>query len=153
MKQKWLNVLILILIGVLYSLYYSDHHKYKYPKKLIKEQPKFLLSDNPEKDLMAVLEYYNVKYKHIVHAQAILETGYFKSRVYKEYNNLFGLYDSYNKDYYKFNHWSESVVAYLNYIQYKYKPPCNYYVFLVNIGYAEDPDYVTKLKTIVKRHE
>jgi hypothetical protein len=38
----------------------------------------------------------------IVLAQALLETGYFKSRVCKEYNNLFGLYDSKNREYFRF---------------------------------------------------
>lgn len=48
---------------------------------------------------------------------------------------------------------AESVVAYLNYIQYRYKPPDDYYQFLIKIGYAEDPQYVEKLKNIVKRYE
>ena len=117
------------------------------------EQPEFLLSESPQDDLMAVLEYYNVKHKNIVYAQAILETGHFRSKVCKESKNLFGLYNSYKGDYYKFQHWSESVVAYLNYIQYRYKPPNDYYQFLIDIGYAEDPEYITKVKRIVNRIE
>lgn len=113
------------------------------------EQPEFLMSDNPEKDLPKVLNYYGVMYPDIVRAQAILETGHFRSKVFREYNNLFGLYDSKNKDYFKFNHWTESVVAYLNCIQYRYKPPNNYYQFLEEIGYAEDPNYISKVKTLV----
>lgn len=115
-------------------------------------QPEFLKSTNPKEDLLEVLHYYDIKHPEIVYAQAILETGHFNSRVCKEYNNLFGLYNSRTKDYYKFNHWSESVVAYINYIQYKYVPPNDYYEFLINIGYAEDPLYVTKLKKIVKNN-
>ena len=107
------------------------------------------MSDNPEKDLPKVLNYYGVMYPDIVRAQAILETGHFRSKVFREYNNLFGLYDSKNKDYFKFNHWTESVVAYLNCIQYRYKPPNNYYQFLEEIGYAEDPNYISKVKTLV----
>lgn len=40
--------------------------------------------------------------KLFVMAQAVLETGNFKSRVCREYNNLFGLYDSRHKDYFRF---------------------------------------------------
>ena len=156
MKQKVYNILMLFLIGGLYGLYYIDYQEeHRGPEKvdvLRLEQPEFLLSEKPDDDLMAVLEYYNVKHKNIVYAQAILETGHFRSKVYREYNNLFGLYNSRSKDYYKFNHWSESVVAYLNYIQYRYKPPDDYYKFLEEIGYAEDPQYITKLKNIVKRY-
>lgn len=117
------------------------------------KQPEFLTSTNPENDLIDVLDYYGVQHPDIVYAQAILETGYFNSRVYREYNNLFELYNSRTKDYYKFNHWVESVIAYLEYIQYKYKPPGDYYEFLDSIGYAEDPNYTNKLKRIVNRND
>lgn len=115
------------------------------------EQPEFLLSDNPAKDLPKVLEYYGVLHPDIVRAQAILETGHFRSKVFLEYNNLFGLYNSSKKEYFKFNHWTESVVAYLKFIQYRYEPPDDYYQFLENIGYAEDPLYISKLKKVQLR--
>jgi hypothetical protein len=111
--------------------------------------PKFVLSTDPKEGLGDALCYYNIQHKDIVYAQAILETGHFKSNVCKNYNNLFGLYNSRLKDYYKFNHWVESVIAYTKYIQYRYKPPEDYYKFLERIGYAEDPLYIDKLKRIV----
>ena len=85
----------------------------------------------------------------IVLAQALLETGYFSSRVCKEYNNLFGLYDSKNREYFRFARWEDSVVAYQRMIQYKYKGG-NYFLFLKRIGYAEDPGYLVKLAKVVK---
>ena len=115
--------------------------------------PEFFLSESPEDHLMDALEFFGVKHKYIVYAQAILETGHFNSNICKEYNNLFGLYNSYKKDYYRFKHWTESVEAYLKYIQYRYKPPNNYYKFLDSIGYAEDPEYTAKVKKIVNRIE
>ena len=152
MKQRVYNILMFLLIGGLYGLYYMDYQEeHKEPDKvdvLRLEQPEFLLSEAPDDYLMEALEYYNVKHKNIVYAQAILETGHFQSKVCKEYNNLFGLYSSYKGDYYKFDHWSESVVAYLNYIQYRYKPPDDYYQFLINIGYATDANYIQKVKSI-----
>ena len=116
-------------------------------------QPDFLTSNNPEEYLDEALEYYNILHKDIVYAQAILETGYFKSRVCREYNNLFGLYNSRTKDYYRFEHWSESVVAYIKYIQYRYRSPTDYYTFLDSIGYATDPQYIIKLKKLVNKYE
>lgn len=160
MRQKVYNSLLLILIGGLYGLYYKDSQKeQETPKETIEvctlklEQPEFLLSETPKDCLMEALEYYNVKHKNIVYAQAILETGHFRSKVCKEYNNLFGLYNSYIGDYYKFNHWSESIVEYLKYIQYKYNPPDNftdedYYRFLARVRYAKDTLYIHKLKRI-----
>lgn len=111
--------------------------------------PKFVLSTNPKEGLDDALYYYGIQHKDIVYAQAILETGHFESNVCKNYNNLFGLYNSRLKDYYRFNHWVESVIAYTKYIQYRYKPPEDYYKFLERIGYAEDPLYIDKLKRIV----
>lgn len=116
----------------------------------IEVEPNFM--DKPAlTGLMDALIYYNLQYPEIVYAQAILETGHFKSKLYKEANNLFGLYNSKDRRYYKFNHWSESVVAYKEWIQRKYKSSENYYDFLDRINYASDPEYISKLKQIVKK--
>ena len=119
---------------------------------IINEQPKFF-SQSPKEGLEEALSYYGLEHKDIVYAQAVLETGHFTSKVCLEYNNLFGLYDSKNKDYYKFNHWSESVVAYKEWIQKKYQPPNNYYTFLREINYAEEKNYTRILKEIVKNRK
>ena len=119
---------------------------------IINEQPKFF-SQSPKEGLEEALSYYSLEHKDVVYAQAVLETGHFTSRVCLEYNNLFGLYDSKNKDYYKFNHWSESVVAYKEWIQKKYQPPNNYYTFLREINYAEEKNYTRILKEIVKNRK
>lgn len=115
---------------------------------IINEQPKFF-SQTPKEGLEEALSYYGLKHKDIVYAQAILETGNFKSKVCKENNNLFGLYNSKKKRYCKFKHWAESVVAYKEWIQKKYQPPNNYYIFLENINYAEEKEYTRLLKEIV----
>ena len=119
---------------------------------IINKQPKFF-SQTPKDGLEEALSYYNLEHKDVVYAQAVLETGHFTSKVCLEYNNLFGLYDSKNKDYYKFNHWSESVVAYKEWIQKKYQPPNNYYTFLREINYAEEKNYTRILKEIVKNRK
>ena len=35
----------------------------------------------------------------------------------------------------------------------KYTPPIDYLVFLDKMGYAEDPNYISKVQTIMNRHE
>lgn len=114
--------------------------------------PEFM-SKSPKEGLYEALEHYEVLYPEIVHAQAILETGHFKSKACIEHNNLFGLYNSRKGEYYKFNHWTESVLAYKEWIQNRYKPNEDYYIFLKRINYAEDQTYTHKLKQIVKRND
>lgn len=97
--------------------------------------------------MLAACEYYGIKYPRIVTAQAILESGHFKSKVFKEYNNPFGLYNSKIKAYYKFNHWIESIKAYAEMVEYKYTEG-DYYTFLRELPYAEDERYIDKIKAI-----
>lgn len=107
------------------------------------------MAQTPEEGLMEALIYYELYFPEIVYSQAILETGHFKSRICKEYNNLFGLYNSVLNDYYKFDNWWESVIAYKELVQKKYiKSEDSYYYFLKNLPYAEDPNYINKIKKI-----
>ena len=82
-------------------------------------------------------------------AQALLETGYFTSRVCWECKNLFGLRRPSDGSYYEFERWEDSVKAYRDYVQYKYKGG-DYFQFLNRIGYAEDKYYVLKVRQIAK---
>lgn len=100
-------------------------------------------------NLLDVLDEVGISNHLFVMAQALLETGHFSSRVCKEYNNLFGLYDSRSHDYFRFARWEDSVVGYKRMIQYKYKGG-NYLHFLRRIGYAEDTQYINKVAKIAK---
>ncbi|MCS2793828.1 glucosaminidase domain-containing protein [Bacteroides faecis] len=82
-----------------------------------------------------------ILYPKVVLAQAILETGWFRSSLCRERHNLFGLTNPHTGKYYEFDHWTESVRAYFTKVQYKYKGG-NYLLWLRDIGYAEDPEYV-----------
>ena len=90
-----------------------------------------------------------ILYPKIVLAQAILETGWFRSSVCRNKHNLFGLTNPRTGKYYEFNHWTESVRAYYTKVQYKYKGG-NYLLWLYEIGYAEDPRYVYEIIKILK---
>lgn len=100
-------------------------------------------------NLYAALQRHGIKYPKIVLAQAILETGTFKSRLCREDNNLFGLRHS--KGYYNFDHWEESVIAYRDWVQYKHRDGEGYYAFLKRIGYASAKDYIYKVRKIADR--
>ena len=109
-------------------------------------QNHFLLS---KENLMNELKAQDVQFPEIVAAQALLETGNFKSYSCINRNNLFGLRKK-DGTYMSFEHWTECVAAYKKYIQKWKQPPSDYYKYLDNLGYAEDISYTTKLKQMVK---
>lgn len=110
-------------------------------------QNHFMLS---EENLYNELVAQGVDFPEIVQAQAILETGHFKSYACLQQNNLFGLRNG-DGTYMSFGHWTDAVAAYKKFIQ-KYDPPPNdYYKYLQDLGYAEDPNYIIKLKQIVSK--
>lgn len=99
-------------------------------------------------NLKTYLKIIEVQHSNIVIKQAILETGHFTSRIFKQKNNLFGMYQ--NGRFMKFSHWTECVDRYKSIIQRKMSKHYNgcYYTFLTNMNYAEDADYINKLKGI-----
>ena len=165
MRNKWLKALIVAATVVPWSVVIALLLQVKnivsqQPKvetvpvievadTIINEQPKFF-SQTPKEGLEEALSYYGLKHKDIVYAQAVLETGHFKSDLCLNGNNLFGLYDSKNHRYYTFDHWKDCVIAYKEMIQYKYKDGDDYLNFLKEIGYARDSEYICKLKKLIK---
>ena len=91
-----------------------------------------------------------IRHPKIVLAQAILETGWFRSPLCRNRHNLFGLTNPKTGKYYEFNHWTESVQAYYTKVQYKYKGG-NYLLWLHKIGYAEDPRYIREVTQVLKK--
>lgn len=91
-----------------------------------------------------------IRHPKIVLAQAILETGWFRSPLCRNRHNLFGLTNPKIGKYYEFNHWTESVRAYYTKVQYKYTGG-SYLLWLHKIGYAEDPRYVREVMKVVSQ--
>tara|TARA_R110000868_G_scaffold268036_5_gene527295 strand:+ start:550 stop:981 length:432 start_codon:yes stop_codon:yes gene_type:complete len=107
----------------------------------------------PSTDLvLKELRRLEVKHPRTVLAQSILETGHYKSKLTRTHNNLFGFRTA--KGYLKFGSWKECCAYYKRWQDRHYKPKnhANYYAFLVDVGYAEDPQYITKVKTIVNEY-
>jgi len=89
----------------------------------------------------------DIKFPDIVYGQARLESGNFKSNVFKKYNNLFGFRKS---EYLYFRHWKECVAYYANW-QKKYYKQGDYFEFLTKIGYAEaDSIYKERVLACIK---
>lgn len=122
------------------------------PPDTVASVPVFM-NKSAKEGLKDALKYYDIQHPNIVYAQALLETGHFKSVGCLRHNNLFGLYNNKAKRYCRFNHWTESVIAYKEWIQKRYKPPEDYYSFLRKMGYAKDPKYIHKLKQIVNSND
>ena len=100
-----------------------------------------------------------IKHPKIVLAQAILETGWFRSPFCRNRHNLFGLTNPKTGKYYEFNHWMESVRAYYTKVQYRYSQrnrinssDVDYLKWLRDIGYAEDPRYIQAVVQVMKQH-
>ena len=106
-----------------------------------------------KEEVYAALIKHKVKHPEIVLAQSILETGWYDcDNCSLSVNNLFGLWDSKNKRYFSYDTWEDSIGGYLRGIQYRYNSENyeDYYEFLEKIGYASDPNYIVKLKKLVK---
>ena len=158
MKEFFIGLLVGLIGGALcYSSFHTcvicdKPHIQEDSTTVVLQQPEFFLSDTiTVEGLYKACEYYEIQQPDIVVAQAILETGFFKSDLCLKRHNLFGLFNSRTMDFYSFDHWTESVKAYRDKVQYRYKTG-NYYDWLKHIGYAEDSLYVSKLKNIVTNY-
>ena len=119
--------------------------KVKVKKSTIKDT-KVSLLPLTEKNLKKELIRQGVSHPNIVLAQAKLESNLGKSKVAKRTNNLFGLRKG--KRYRRFSHWTKCITAYKNLVQSRYEGG-SYYAFLNKIGYAEDPNYTSKLRDMI----
>lgn len=115
-------------------------------------------------NLQLYLNQLNVKFPHIVYAQAVQETGGFTSGIFEENNNLFGmkvarqrpttaLGTRRNHAYYR--NWTDSVkdyalyqAAYLSHIKNEEE-----YLAFIGQSYAEDENYVKRVLHIMNNGE
>lgn len=117
-----------------------------------------------EEKFINKLKSLNFKYPQIVYAQAKLETANFTSTIFMENNNLFGMKEAkrrtttvkgtqFGHGYYE--SWIESLYDYAFYYE-RYlssvKSEEQYYAFLSKF-YAEDPNYVNKLRSMISKEK
>ena len=97
----------------------------------------------------------NIQHPEVVLRQARIESGNFKSRVFLENNNMFGMkipnkrpnmVSGSNMGYAVYNNWQESVIDYALYQVYSGKNLSKEdYIKMLNNNYAEDTEYLNKL--------
>lgn len=101
----------------------------------------------------------SIRNRDIVISQAILETSWFQSNIFKENNNLFGMKRprvrettvvGVNRGHAVYDHWTHSVDDYKLWYDFmtRNREYDNYYLFLIAMGYAEDRYYIPKLRII-----
>lgn len=160
-STTFLTVMLLIVVTAFIAFSYG---KEKGVTSLSNEERSIVIKKiDPFKvdELKGYLTDLNVKFPDVVYAQARLETNGFKSRIFRENNNLFGMKaatrrSSTNKGeqhgHAYYDSWRESVLdfalwqcRYLSNISTKEQ----YFEYL-RANYAEDPNYVSKLKNMLR---
>ena len=120
-------------------------------------------SDEFSKDkFVKMLKDLNVKFPHIVMAQSMIETGHFKSSIFLENHNLFGMKEAKQRittaggtarNHAFYNHWRESVYDYAfyqsSYLK-KVRSEAEYFQYL-GASYAEAPNYVQSVRDMIER--
>ena len=115
-----------------------------------------------EEKMIALMKELNMKFPHIALAQSKIETNNFKSKIFKENHNLFGMKQARirintakgtNRNHAYYDNWESSIYDYAFY-QCRYLSALNseaeYYSYLEG-SYAEDPDYVSKVKDLANQ--
>lgn len=117
-----------------------------------------------EQRLIEKINQLNFRYPHIILAQAKLESGNFKSTIFLENNNMFGMKEAKlranlakgtNRNHAYYETWQDCILDYaLYYSTYlsDIRTEGEYFEYLRQ-NYAEDPTYVQRLKEIIKKQD
>lgn len=159
-----------ILVGISVTTSYvagrynSFHNLTEYEREILLinlEYPPFT-----EDDFVRQLEEVNMRFPHIVMAQAYIESSYkgrpFNSPIFRENHNMFGMKQARgrattalgtrrNHAYYR--NWEYAVIDYALYqtaFLRKIRTEDQYYRYLAN-SYAEDPNYITKVRKLAEK--
>ena len=122
------------------------HNNRQVEEKILIEMREEILFPTPQEVADYIL-FSQILYPEIVLKQAILETGWFKSKLYLQSKNLFGF--RYKKTYMKFKSWQQCIDYYKRWQQRKYLDIHeDYYDFLIRIKYASSTQYIQTLKAV-----
>lgn len=119
-----------------------------------------------KENLWLTIKAMDIMYPEIAFAQAILETGHFKSTNCKEANNLFGMMmpnvretvavGKNERGFAVYETWMHSVQDYALYQEFmmrKRKMTRSQYLSFIDRKYSESRGYAKKLRDIIKRHQ
>ena len=166
-KLKYVPIFLKTIIGVIvFIMFMSLNSTEPIIKKVSHYEDVHVVTyDNTfsEDKLIEEIKKYNFRFPHIVYAQAIHETYKFKSNIFMENHNLFGMKQAivrmnvakgtqFGHAYY--NNWKESVLDqalwYSTYADKCYTEDQLYQ--LLDQVYAEDTSYIPKVKGIIKQY-
>lgn len=120
--------------------------------------------DFSQEALIDMLKELKVNHPHIVLAQSMLETGNYQSDIFRQNHNLFGMKVARrrvctalgsNLGHAYYENWVESVYDYAFYQSAYLRDLTNedrYFKYL-SANYAQDPNYVKKLKRIIRKND
>lgn len=119
-----------------------------------------------KENLWLTIKAMDIEYPEIAFAQAILETGHFKSNNCKEANNLFGMMmpnvretvaiGKNERGFAVYETWMHSVqdyALYQSYMMRNKKMTRSQYLSFIDRKYSESRGYAKKLKNIIERHK
>lgn len=170
-KKTYVKIVVytLVCFSVLFTLgYFSGTNNYIINRFTNKTEvtDTLVIHGEPftEEALIRLLKDCNMKYPYIVLAQAKLESGDFKSKVFKQNNNMFGMRkarqritaaQSEKNTYAYYRDWIDCVY---DYGMYQSSVMCNVanedeYFTKLGARYAEDPGYIEKLKIVIKNEK
>jgi flagellum-specific peptidoglycan hydrolase FlgJ len=159
--KKWLiDISIVLIVFCLGVLFYPIISRVEHKSPEIIKIDSVVISNE---ELQYLFDKHKIRFSHIVMAQAILESGNFTSTVFKSNNNFMGMKVAAQR--YSF---AANPHDYGSYAKYETVEDCvrdikswqiqnaffltkdeEYFLLLQKI-YAEDSDYINKLKKIVK---
>jgi len=136
-------------------------------EKLSLEEKMIVIKDHnkfSEDRLIEYIQQLNFRFPHIILAQSKLESSYYKSTIFIENHNMFGMKEAKirsnlaqgtHRGHAYYNEWKESVLDYALYYStylYELKTEEQYFDYLKQ-HYAEDPNYVSKLKSLIEKEQ
>ena len=165
---KLFFIAIAIFTSAIYLTY--DYAKYRALEQSIDEMHfeeqviivnQRINNDFSKEALVEELKRLNVKYPHIVMAQAMIESGHFQSNIFRSNHNLFGMKEARqrvttargtNLNHAYYENWKESVIDYAmfqaSYLKYL-KTEASYLEYL-DKNYAEAQKYDIAVQNMVK---
>ena len=159
--KEWIRDITIILAVFILGLFIGLKSQY-YNKESKQLDKVYCITDSNNLCKTLYFEKHKIRFSHIVYAQAILESNNFKSKLCKENNNVFGMkvpaqrftfcnnpYDYGN--YAKYDNIESCVLDYKAWQMqnaYNITTEEGYFNLLRSI-YAEDIEYVNKLKKII----
>jgi hypothetical protein len=165
-RRPEIIILSVVMSALIINLAMTPAQKKAIAKK-IDPKPKYIPKLDSTFSQEALVKYVyslNVRFPHIILAQAHLESGKFTSGIFVKNNNLFGmrqarLRPTTNKGsrngFAKYDHWRDSVMDYILYYavyMHKFKTEEAYYAYL-DRSYANNPHYSKLIRKIAESYK